>query len=239
MFMTHMQMANSSTMAILCTITILIVLLQPVLFIMLALKRGKELEMTGEELKEAARSSAIFSIVPSLPIVVSYLMLVPLLGRYFPWLRLSVVGSATYETMVANMAAQAFGMESLAVENIPLDVFVAILFVVSIGILGGNIFNVIFLKTYDKGVEQVKSRNATLVPLITGAMFLGMYGTFAAPYLTSVSDLPMISAILGAGAVSLVLTKAAKEAPKLKEFAFPISMLAGMFISCVVNAAVV
>ena len=35
--MTHMQMANSSTMAILCTVTILIVLLQPVLFIMLAL----------------------------------------------------------------------------------------------------------------------------------------------------------------------------------------------------------
>ena len=53
--MTHMQMANSSTMAILCTVTILIVLLQPVLFIMLALKRGKELEMSGEELKEAAR----------------------------------------------------------------------------------------------------------------------------------------------------------------------------------------
>ena len=39
----------------------------------------------------------------------------------------------------------------------------------------------------------------------------------------------MISAILGAGAVSLILTKAAKAAPKLKEFAFPISMLAGMF----------
>ena len=32
-------------------------------------------------------------------------MLVPLLGRYFPWLRLSVVGSATYETMVANVGA--------------------------------------------------------------------------------------------------------------------------------------
>ena len=94
--MTHMQLANSSTMAILCGITILIVLLQPILFILLALKRGKELEMTREELMEAARSSAVFSIVPSLPIVVSYLMLVPLLGRYFPWLRLSVVGSATY-----------------------------------------------------------------------------------------------------------------------------------------------
>jgi len=237
--MTHMQLANSSTMAILCGVTILIVLLQPILFVMLAVKRAKELDMPKEKLKEAARSSAIFSIVPSLPIVVSYLMLVPLLGRYFPWLRLSVVGSATYETMVANMAAQAFGMESLAVDNIPLDVFVAILFVVSIGILGGNIFNVIFLKTYDKGVESVKSRNAALVPVITGAMFLGMYGTFAAPYLTSVSDLPMLSAILGGGIVSLVMSKVAKSVPKLKEFAFPISMLAGMFISCVVNAAIV
>lgn len=236
--MTHMQLANSSTMAILCGVTILIVLLQPVLFVLLALKRGKELEMTSEELKEAARSSAIFSIVPSLPIVVSYLMLVPMLGRYFPWLRLSVVGSAAYETMVANMAAQAFGMESLVVDDIPLDVFVAILFVVSIGILGGNIFNVIFLKTYDKGVEQVKTRNATLVPLITGTMFLGMYGTFAAPYLTSISDPLVISSILGAGVVSLILIKVSKKVTRLKEFAFPISMLAGMFISCIVNVII-
>jgi len=225
-------------MAVLCGVTILIVLLQPVLFVMLALKRGKELNMPKEELKEAARSSAIFSIVPSLPIVVSYLMLVPLLGRYFPWLRLSVVGSATYETMVANMAAQAFGLESMAVDDIPLDVFVAIIFVVSIGILGGNIFNVIFLKTYDKGVESVKSRNAALVPIITSAMFLGMYGTFAAPYLTSISDLPMISAIVSAGAMSIVMSRVSKAVPKLKEFAFPISMLTGMFISCIVNAAV-
>lgn len=236
--MTHIQLANSTTMAVLCGVTILIVLLQPVLFVMLALKRGKELNMPKEELKEAARSSAIFSIVPSLPIVVSYLMLVPLLGRYFPWLRLSVVGSATYETMVANMAAQAFGLESMAVDDIPLDVFVAIIFVVSIGILGGNIFNVIFLKTYDKGVESVKSRNAALVPIITSAMFLGMYGTFAAPYLTSISDLPMISAIVSAGAMSIVMSRVSKAVPKLKEFAFPISMLTGMFISCIVNAAV-
>lgn len=36
--MTHMQLANSSTMAILCGVTMLIVLLQPVLFVLLALK---------------------------------------------------------------------------------------------------------------------------------------------------------------------------------------------------------
>lgn len=109
--MTHLKLANSPLMAVLCGLTILIVLLQPVIFMAAAFKRGKELNMTKEEMKEAARSSAIFSIIPSLPIIVSYLLLVPALGRYFPWLRLSVVGSAVYETMVANMAAEAFGLE--------------------------------------------------------------------------------------------------------------------------------
>ena len=79
----HLQIANSATMAILCGITILIVLLQPILFITVAFKRGKELGMTDTEMKESARSSAIFSIIPSLPIIVSYLLLVPSLGFLF------------------------------------------------------------------------------------------------------------------------------------------------------------
>ena len=94
--MTHLDIANGSAMAILCGITILIVLLQPVLFIIAAVRRAKELNMPKEELKEAAVSSAVFSVIPSLPIIISYLILVPSLGRYFPWLRLSVVGSAVY-----------------------------------------------------------------------------------------------------------------------------------------------
>lgn len=51
---THLQLANSTTMAILCGITILIVLLQPVIFMIVAFKRGKELNMTDQEMKEAA-----------------------------------------------------------------------------------------------------------------------------------------------------------------------------------------
>lgn len=73
--MTHLKLANSPLMAVLCGLTILIVLLQPVIFMAAAFKRGKELNMTKEEMKEAARSSAIFSIIPSLPIIVSYLLL--------------------------------------------------------------------------------------------------------------------------------------------------------------------
>ena len=237
--MSHLEAANSSVMAVLCGITILIVLLQPILFLAAAVKRGKELNMTKEEMKNAAVSSAVFSIIPSLPIIISYLILVPSLGRYFPWLRLSVVGSASYETMVANMAAEAFGLESIPVENIPLDVFVSIVFVVTIGILGGNIFNVFFLKTYDKKVEKIKGENAALVPMITTAMFLGLYGTMAAPHLTNFSSIPALSAILVAGIAALLLGKLSTKVKRLKEFSFALSMVIGMLASCVVNAMLV
>lgn len=236
--MTHMDLANSNLMGILCGITILIVLLQPALFMITAWKRGKELDMTEEEMKSTVRSSAIFSIFPSLPIIVSYLILVPALGRYFPWLRLSVVGSAAYETMVANMAAEAFGFETISVANIPLETFCCILFVVSIGILGGNIFNVFFLKMYDKKVESMKSGNAALVPVITGAMFLGMYGTMSTPHLTNFTNVPGIAALIVAGIAALGVNKLAATNKKLKEFAFSISMIAGMIAACIVNVII-
>ena len=236
--MEHLAVANSPVMAALCAITILIVLLQPVLFLITAIKRGKELNMTKDEMKEAARSSAVFSVIPSLPIIVSYLLLVPALGRFFPWLRLSVVGSAVYETMVANMAAEAFGLESITAGSIPVDVFISIVLVVTIGILGGNLFNVFFLKSYDKKVESLKNKNANLVPVITTAMFLGMYGTMAAPHLTNFGNIPAVSAILVAGITALVLGKFTANHKKLKEFAFPISMIVGMLASCIVNVMI-
>jgi len=234
-----MQLANSNLMAILCGVTILIVLVQPILFLLIAVRRGKELDISTKTMKETARSSAIFSIIPSLPIIVSYLVLVPALGRYFPWLRLSVIGSPVYETMVANMAANAYGFESIMVDEIPLEAFVGILFIVSIGILGGNVFNLFLLKSYDKKVEQLKNSYGDLVPIITSTMLLGMYFSFATPYLTDLSNVPGIAALISAGVLALLFNKIGEKYKKFKEFAFPLSMVGGMFGACFMNALMV
>lgn len=78
-----------------------------------------------------------------------------------------------------------------------------------------------------------------LVPVITTAMFLGMYGTMAAPHLTNFSSLPAVAAILVSGVTAIGVNKLAAGRKKLKEFAFPLSMLVGMFASCIVNAMIV
>lgn len=233
--MNHLTIANSSAMLILCAIAIIIVVLQAVLFFILGLKRAKELGIKDEEVKETIRSSAIFSILPSLPIIVSYLVLIPALGRFFPWLRLSVVGSPVYETMVANMAAEAYGFEIMD-KNIPLDVFLGILFLVSIAILGGNIFNIFFLKSYDKRVESLKNKNSAVVPIITTGMFLAVYGIQSAPFFTNIKNVPGIVALFSAGIAALLLGKVAEKFKGIKEFVFPASMVIGMFAACIASA---
>lgn len=235
----HLILANSSLMGILCAGVILIVLIQPIIFLPLAWRRGKALGIGTAEMKATIKSSMIFSIIPSLPILVSYLMLVPALGKYFPWLRLSVVGSATYETMVADMAAKSMGYTSLFGVELSNSAYISLVLVVSIGILGGNIFNLFFLKSYDKKVRNLKSKHGALIPVVTNAMFLGMFGTLGAPYITNVGNPLNIIALVSAGAASVVCGKFALRHKKFKEFSFAISLLTGMVMVVIVNLILV
>lgn len=233
--MEFLKVANGIPMLVVCSFIILLVLLQPVIMSIVARKRGLELGLTDDEIKKVVKSSALFSIIPSVPAVVSYLVLIPVLGKYIPWMRLSVVGSAAYETMVAQMAANAFGYETLADTDFPVNVFLTIFFIMNIGIIGGNVFNIFFLKSYDKGVKKLMQKNAALVPIVTGAIFVTLYGVFSAATVTNFQNPVGLFTFLGAGGGALAVNYLAKTYPKLKEHAFSISLIAGMVFACIVS----
>ena len=100
----YFSVANSPVMAAFCGLAILVVLVQAAIFFRTAWKRALELGFEKKDLMKVVKSSALFSVVPSLPIIISYMILMPVLGKFFAWLRLSVIGSASYETLAANMA---------------------------------------------------------------------------------------------------------------------------------------
>lgn len=68
-----------------------------------------DLGITKKELSNVIRSSLIFSIVPSLSIVVGLFVLIAVLGSVWAWWRLSVIGSLSYETMISSSIAQVLG----------------------------------------------------------------------------------------------------------------------------------
>ena len=231
----YMIAANGIPMLIFCSIIVAVVLIQPIIFSITARRRAQKIGMTTLEMNKVVKSSAIFSILPSIPVLASYLVLVPAMGKYFPWMRLSVVGSVTYETAVASMAANAFGFENIYNTNFPADVFFSILLVLTIGILGGNFFNLFFLKTYDKTVKKIISKNAKLLPVITSALFIALFCVLSTPHITNSSNPVGIISFVAAGAAAALFNKIAAKKPKLKEYSFSISLIVGMVVACLVN----
>ena len=143
--MKYLEIANSNILFILAGLTVLVVVLQSVLFINKAMKRAKEMGIEKEVIKKTITNSAIFSVIPSLPIIVMLLALSIPLGRYFPWLRLSVVGSAVYESMAANVAVVAMGLKDISDPNLTPTIFGVVMWVMTLGIIWGILFNISFM----------------------------------------------------------------------------------------------
>lgn len=99
-------------------IMVIIGLLYIVVFSLIYLKKAYnhclELGITKETLKNVIKSSLVFSIVPSLSIVVGLFALISVLGTVWSWWRLSVIGSLSYESLISSSVASAIGFSSSA-----------------------------------------------------------------------------------------------------------------------------
>lgn len=233
----YSYVANSPVMFIFCALAILVVLVQAVIFFRTAWKRALEMGFTKGELMKVVKSSAIFSIVPSLPIIISYMILLPALGKFFPWLRLSVIGSATYETLEANMAVTSFGFDSLGSADFSPDVFGSLLWVVTLGVFLSSL-SALLLRRFDTKMQSVTADTNSFGKAVPNIMFLGMMATLSASYLVDVTNIPSVVTIVVSAGTMIGLNSLGKKHPALKEFAFSLSMIAGMASACLVTALI-
>lgn len=231
----YSHVANSPVMAIFCGLAILVVLVQAAVFFRVAWKQALEMGLSKNDLMKVVKSSAVFSIVPSLPIIISYMILLPALGKFFPWLRLSVIGSATYETLAANMAVTSFGFDSLGSADFSPDVFGSLLWVVTLGVFLSSM-SALLLRKFDSKMQSVTTDPSSFGNVVPNIMFLGMMATLSAPYLADVTNIPSLSAIVVSALVMIGLNAIGKKVPALKEFAFSLSMIAGMASACLITA---
>ena len=228
--MKYLEIANSNILFILAGLTVLVVVLQSVLFINKAMKRAKEMGIEKEVIKKTITNSAIFSVIPSLPIIVMLLALSIPLGRYFPWLRLSVVGSAVYEGMGANVAAQSQGLVDISDPGLTPEIFFTIMFVMTIGIIWGIVFNIIFMKKMDTMSKQAKAGGNPFIPIFSGALFCGLLATLSAPYIANTNNPTAIISFVSAALSVLGLNKISKSTNVkiISEFSLPVALIIGM-----------
>ncbi|WP_423363086.1 DUF5058 family protein [Mycoplasma sp. P36-A1] len=240
----YLDFANSWGLFIICAIVILFVILQSILFYKKAYSRGLEIGIDKNDLKRITKSSGIFAIVPALPILIFLLMLSPGLGKFFPWLRLSVVGSGMYENMVANQVASALGAPNF--DGLDTNGFIIMMFTMTIAICSGIFSSVFFLKPMSKKLTKMENDTNSFGPHLVPAMFVGLLVALGGPYFlpkiaaaTGKYEINILSAIvvLISAATFLALTSFAKkkESRTLSEFAFPLAIVVGMIAAIILS----
>ena len=181
--------------------------------VMLKMAWGRclELGISKQKIKDVIKSSVLFSIVPSISIVIGLFSLAAVLGAPWPWFRLSVVGSVSYELMAADMAATGAGYESIgalaAADNG--SIAGAIMFVMSIGIMFGIVTCTIFGKKIQTSMVSFREKNGAWGALATGCFTLAMLVVFlpVQVFKGSVFTLTLITSALITLAHNIIIKK--------------------------------
>lgn len=220
-------------------IMVIIGLLYIVGFSLIYLKKAYnhclELGITKETLKNVIKSSLVFSIVPSLSIVVGLFALISVLGTVWSWWRLSVIGSLSYESLISSSVASAIGFSSSAemLENATGQQFGVVMILMSVGMLSGFFILLPLGKKLSMSVSKSDNDNNTNTwkYVLSGCFMLCLFAVYIPVLL--IGDTVQAAVMLTGLVIAVVLGILAKK-PKLgwlNNFIMAFSMIGGMISS--------
>ena len=245
---------NHPMLFVMAGILVAVVLAQSVFFLVKALRRSKELGMDQKKLCKTMVTAAVFTVAPAVAIVISVMVLSKTLGLPMPWLRLSVVGSMSYETVAATNALNAMG-QSLGSGDLTAQQYVNVLIVMTISIMLGIWLVPLIGKKLQKGMKSLANRDAKWADIFSNALFIGMIAAFLGFVFCDVSRLWTAEngvvevlkdgetltyaatsglipvCVMAVSALVMVICGLLMKLPKMKwlsEYALPISLVLGM-----------
>ncbi len=229
---------NHPILFIFVGIIVAFVLAQSVFFLAKAWKRGIEIGMERKKLRRIAVTAAVFTIAPAIAIVISVITLAKDLGVALPWLRLSVVGSLSYETIAAANAENAMGITFGQAVNLTASQYVTIVLVMTLSIMVGIWLVPAVCKKMQNGMINLEKRDKKWADIFSASMFIGMIAAFVGYVFCDVSTvfsgsfeglIPVCVMAVSAVVMCLsgVLVKIFK-ARWISDYALPVSLIAGM-----------
>lgn len=219
------EIANSSLLTVLVIVGLIYILGLSLAFFKKAYNRCLELGISKEQLSNVIKSSAIFSLVPSLSIVVGFFALVAVFQSVvWPWWRLSVIGSLSYETQISGLLASSFGatMDSLTPTQ-----FGAVLILMSVGMLSGFIILIPFGKKMCMSVTKDEN-SSTWKYVFSGVFMMTLFAVYIPVILIGDS---VQAAVMLTGLVVAIILGVLSKRPGLtwlNNFIMAFTLIAGM-----------
>ena len=246
--MTILSQLNAPPIYLICGGIIAFVAILCVVFLIRAWRAGIALGMDRTKMKRAVTSSATFSLLPSVGILLGVIALSGSLGIPWPWLRLSVIGALHYETTVADAAAKQVGMGTLSADKMTPASFTTIALLMSICIMWGMVLSIFLNKKYTQKLTVTKEKaGGGFGDIAMTAMFIGLVSAYMGSYIggfvsgnglfTFSGDwIPIavaaVSALVMAGFIYLVERK---QKAWVESFSVAGSMIVGMAAAVVIG----
>ena len=242
--MNILSLLNSAPMYAICGGIIAFVAVVCAVFMVRAYRAGLAMGIDRVKLKRAITSSATFSLLPSVGILLGVIALSGSLGTPWPWLRLSVIGALHYETQVAEAAAS-----SLSAAEMTPSGFATIALLMSICIMWGMVLSIFFNKRYlgRLGSGKKSSGGAGFGDTAMTAMFIGLVSAYIGSYIGgfvsggglfsfSGSFMPLIVVFVsGLVMAGFIYLSEKKNLAWVESFSIAGSMLIGMAAAVVVK----
>jgi hypothetical protein len=202
-------------------------------------KRAIAKGWSREKLMSLVKLSVSATVVPSVSIVIGMFSLVALLGIPWPWWRLSVLGSLVYETMAADSAIKAVGLDFARLTDAGAKDFVLVMFVMSIGIMGGMCVSPFITKSIHLGSMKMKSGDKRWAALGGSSFFLVIIAVLIVPIFLNFRTAGYIQMLtfITSMAVTIILNRITTgKLSVLRSFILAISLILAMASSVLWNA---
>jgi len=234
-YLDYLDVANSNFIYGLAIFVIIFIIFQSLIFMRKAYKQGLKIGMDKKILFKTIKSSMVFSIVPSIPIVIALMAMAPVLGIPFPWIRLSIIGSSVYELLSANIGAQSMGISGLGGDGYTAVVFANSLWVMSVGIIWGLAASIIGLKKYQNRIQKSRGKDSKWTEIFVLSLYFGMISVFIGQPIVEggIALYTMIFSATVMGLITFIINKF--KLKRLGDFALSISMVLGMVFAAIIG----
>ena len=228
---------NHPIIFLMVAVLILVVLAQSVYFLVRAYRRALEIGMEKKKLSKTISSAALFTIAPAISILVGVVALSKSLGIPLPWLRLSIIGSLSYETIAAGNTLNELGAE-MGKQIDSASAFVTVAWVMTLGIIVGLFLTPLLAKKIQGGMKKLENMDKKWSEIFSNSLFLGMISAFLGYVFWDFSSvfsgklsalIPVLVMVVSAVLMMIcgLLSKILKQR-WITDYALPISLIGGM-----------
>lgn len=231
-----LALANTPVLWICALGVFLVIVVQSVIYAKAARKAAPAAGMSAQDLRTSFRAGAIAAVGPSLAVVLVAIALLALFGTPAVLVRIGLIGSVSFETAAASIAAGTTGAELGGPTYTP-EVFAIVFFAMSMGGAMWMLATLILTPLLQRGEHRLAKVNPALMTVVPAAALLGAFISLGLAEVPK-STAHLLTLLTSAAVMGVCLFLARGSGLRwLREWGLGIAILLGLTVAFLAQSA--